>query len=492
MKKSTINLGFVMFFLLFGIAPTWAQYVQDAKLVSANREARAEYGTAVAIFNSYAVVGSPRENEASGNAYIYAKEQSGDWPFLQSLSAPDPNFGAEYGGATKITDTHLVIAAGRADVSGISRTGALYVYELNGSTWEYDSKLIASDFTYGAMMGMNPTSLAIENTTIIAGAPGENGWMGSAYIFEKSGDSWSQVQKLMNPTAQQNDVFGIGVAIEGNIIVVGASEEDGTKGAAHIFTKNGGVWEHVQKISASDGMAQAYFGASVAIANTRIVIGAYGDMGGIGATYIFEVDDMGNWSETQKITASSSSSEANFGWNCIMRDEYLIVSAPHPYGLEKGEVYVYENIGGTYEEIQQVESLDLAPEDFYGWNIEMDANQLIVGAPWEDEDATGGNTIDRAGSAYIFQDLTLSVNDLQVNNALHVYPIPTKEALTISSNYSFNSIALMNQLGAVLLHSDIEGTREHNLDLSQYAKGLYFLRIGVADGRTMVKKIIIE
>ena len=298
----------------------------------------------------------------------------------------------------------MVIAAGRANVSGLDRTGALYVYQLNGSTWEYDTKLIASDISAEAKMGMNPTSLDMEGTTIVAGAPGENVWTGSVYVFEKSGGTWTQVQKLMSPNPQENDIFGIGVAIAGDYMVVGASEEDNTKGAAHIFKKNSsGVWEHVQKIIASDAMAQGYFGTSVAISNTRIAVGAYGHAGGEGATYIFEDDGTNNWTETQKITASLPSSEANFGWNCILQNDYLIVSAPHPYGSEKGEVYVYKENAGTFSEIQKVESHDLAAEDFYGWNIEMDANQLIVGAPWEDEDATGGDTVDRAGSAIFFK-----------------------------------------------------------------------------------------
>lgn len=478
---------------LFGITSATAQYSQDAKTVSENREERAEYGTSVAIHNSYAVVGAARENIASGNAYIYHKDGGGDWSFQQSFSAPDPNEGAEYGGGAKISDNFMVIAAGRANVSGLDRTGALYIYKLNGSTWEYDTKLVASDFSADAKMGMNPTSLAMENTTIVAGAPGENGWTGSVYVFEQSGGTWTQVQKIMNPNPQQNDIFGIGVAIAGEYMVVGASEEDNTKGAAHIFKKNSsGVWEHVQKIIASDAMSQAYFGTSVAISNTRIAIGAYGHAGGEGATYIFEDDGTNNWTETQKITASSPSSEANFGWNCIVQNEYLIVSAPHPYGLEKGEVYVYKKDVGIYTEIQKVESLDLAAEDFYGWNIEMDGNQLIVGAPWEDEDATGGDPIDRAGAAYIFKDPTLGINDFQQTTSLQVYPIPTNKNLTISSKNSISEITIVNQLGAVLLQSNLKSAEEYNLDLSQYAKGLYFIRIQMANGQTAVKKIIVE
>lgn len=493
MTKITITLSIVMLSCFFNITTVSAQYNQEAKLVSENREARAEYGTSVAILDSYAVVGTSRENIASGAAYIYHKDAGGNWSFLQSLTAPDPNFGAEYGGGAKLTANFMVIAAGRADVSGLERVGALYVYQLNGSTWEFDTKLIANDFNAEAYMGMNPTSLDMEGTTIVAGAPGENFWTGSAYVFEKSGGTWNQVQKIMSPNPLQDDSFGIGVAIAGNYMVVGANQEDNVNGAAHIYMKNSnGVWEHVQKITASDAMTQGYFGTSVSISNTSIAVGAYGHEGGEGATYIFEDDGMGNWSETQKITASSPSSEANFGWNCLIQNNNLIVAAPHSFGFEKGEVYVYEKTGGLFTEIQKVESLDLAAEDFYGWNIEMDSNQLIVGATWEDEDATGGDTVDRAGSAYIFQNPLMSVSDYQENALVSVYPNPTNKMLTISTSSVITNLTLVNQLGAVLLKNNVIPTQEHRLDLSQYANGIYFLSIGIENGQTVVKKIIVE
>ncbi len=471
----------------------FAQFTQEAKIVSENRESRAEYGTSVAILDSYAVVGTSRENVASGAAYIYQKDTNGEWSYLQSFTAPDPNMGAEYGGGAKLTHDLMVIAAGRADVAGLERAGALYVYQRNGSSWEYDTKLIASDFSADAKMGMNPTSLDMEGATIVVGAPGETSWTGSVYVFEKSGGNWSEVQKILSPNPQQNDIFGIGVSLDGDYMVIGASEEDNTKGAAHIYLRNSsGVWEHQQRITASDAMGQAYFGTSVAISNTSIAIGAYGHAGGAGATYIFEDDGSGNWIETQKITASTPSIEANFGWNCLLQDSHLIVSAPHPYGVEKGEVYVYERVGGSFTEIQKVESLDLAPEDFYGWNIEMDSNQLIIGAPWEDEDANGGDPVDRAGSAYIFKNPLLALNDFQDNTEFRIYPVPTSRNLTIEASGTINNLSLVNQLGAVLMEKKVIAATQHTLDLSQYARGIYFLNIGMDNGQTVVKKIAVE
>ncbi len=493
--KKLFTLPLLVTASLFCFTSANAQYSQTAKIVSANREARAEYGTSVAIRNNFAVVGASRENVASGNAYVYQKDGTGHWAYLQTFTAPDPNAGAEFGGGAKITENNIVIAAGRADVQGVIRAGALYVYNLNGLTWEYSTKLVANDFSGDAKMGMNPTSLAVENNTIVAGAPGENGWIGSVYIFDKTGGVWIQTQKLMSPNPQANDAFGIGVDISGDYLVVGASEEDNTYGAVHIFSKDGsGNWVHVQKIVASDGNSQAYFGCSVSIDNGLIAVGAYGDNGGTGATYIFKEDGSGNWSEIQKITASTPSSEANYGWNCKIENNRLVVSAPHPYGFQEGEVYVYsKDDAGVWNEIQKVSSLDLAPEDFYGWNFEMYNGQLIVGATWEDEDENGENTIDRAGSAYIFEDPAIvGIEASAFVGQLNIFPVPARENINISSDFTISALTVTNQLGVSMKQVNHINQNNYTLDVSKFAEGIYFVHIMTNKGQNSFKKIIIS
>ncbi len=472
----------------------YAQYNQTAKVVSINREERAEYGTAVAINENFAVVGASRETTASGAAYVYGKDGNGNWSYIQRFDAPDPNFGAEFGGGAKISENHIVIAAGRANVNGVIRTGALYVYDFNGTTWDFGQKIIAGELAEDAKLGMNPTSLAMQNNVIVAGAPGENAWEGRVYVFEKIAGNWTEVQKLSSPNPQVNENFGLAVAFSENYLIVGANEEDNTKGAVHIFEKdNNGMWVYLKKIFASDAMPEAYFGSSVSIYNETIAIGAYHDNGGIGATYIFERDGSGDWNEIDKITSSSPSSEASFGFNCLIKDDYLVVTAPHDYGLEAGEVYVYsKDTNNNWNEIQKVSSDDLAPEDFYGWNIEMYGNQLIVGAPWEDSDENGQNEIDRAGSAYIFKDLSiLGSEDVKLESELIIFPIPARENITFKLNSNIESIIIYNQLGAIVKVVQNINNHTYILDSKKLMDGIYFAKVISTDAKLITKKFIV-
>ena len=495
MTKINITKGIIVLACLFGGSTMKAQFTQTAKVVSDNREDRAEYGTSVDIISDFAIVGASRETVAQGAAYIYAKDDSGVWSYSQRLTAFDPNEGAEFGGGAKFSDDYLVVAAGRANVEGIQRAGALYIYDYQDNNWEYSTKLVASDYSGDAKLGMNPTSLDVDANTIVGGAPGENGWIGSVYVFTKDAGIWTETQKILSPTTGTSDTFGIGVSISGEYMVVGANEVDGRKGAAYVYLKDSdGLWEYVQTLVASDASNDSFFGTSVSISGDQLVVGAYGDNLEQGAAYVFEKDNEGTWLEVQKLNANPSSEKTQFGWSTDIQLNYIVVSAPHIYGFDEGETYFYKrNSDGLWVEDQVVQGEDTVGEDFYGWGVAIHENQLIAGAPWEDHDEDGDNEIDRAGSAYIFENLDIlgdSSNDY-LKDTFTVYPVPANDYITIASTTGFISkIKLINQLGMIIKEVETSGTKEHHLDVSSIAQGIYFVNVYNQNGNSSTKKII--
>lgn len=494
MTKTNITKCFVILACLFWGTTVKAQFTQAAKIVSDIRESRAEYGTSVAITENFAIVGASREIIASGAAYVYSKDNQGTWSYSQRLAATDPNDGAEYGGGVKFSDDYLVVAAGRADVAGTQRAGALYIYDYINNTWEFGTKLVASDMTNDAKLGMNPTSLDVEGNTIVAGAPGENAWTGSVYVFTKVAGTWTETQKIMSPTPQASDVFGIGVALSGDYLVVGANEVDGRKGAAYVYLKNGsGEFEYEQTLMASDAANDDFFGTSVSVAGDQMIIGSYGANQEQGAAYIFERDNQGSWIEVQKLTGNPSSEGTQFGWSTDIQQDYIIVSAPHIFGFEAGEVYFYKRENsGTWMEDQVIQGSDTAAEDFYGWSIAMHQNQLIAGAPWEDEDANGGNTLDRAGSAYIFHDPNLlgGIADHESLNTISLYPNPSQNAITIKSSKVIVSVAMYGINGALLSETLNINANEYALNIASVTNGMYFVNVVFEDGATSIEKLV--
>ena len=117
---------------------------------------------------------------------------------------------------------------------------------------------------------------------------------GSAYIFKRDGTSWSQQQKLTASDGAAGDDFGRSVSISGDYAIIGAYGDDdkGTNsGSAYIFKWNGTGWVQQQKLTASDGAANDWFGHSVSISGDYAIIGADDDDdkgSSSGSAYIFK------------------------------------------------------------------------------------------------------------------------------------------------------------------------------------------------------------
>jgi len=287
------------------------------------------------------------------------------------------------------------------------------------------------------------------------------------YVFERIEGVWSEVQKIENPT-NTNDSFGIAVAISGDTMVIGANESEGLKGTAYIYSRDiRGFWSLEQQISASDGATGDFFGNSVSINGETIVVGAYGSDRVRGAAYIYQKDTSGTWAETQKLVASTQTLDAHFGWQCEINGNLIVVSAPHAYASTQGEIFVFQEESGEWVETQVLQGNDTAAEDFYGWSVSLYEDQIMVGAPWEDEDETGGNPVDRAGSAYIFKNPTLKTSDFQIREGrLFCYPNPTNGVLTIGSAIkSINNVKVLGVTGLLLNEYDRVNTMDFDLNL---------------------------
>jgi hypothetical protein len=146
------------------------------------------------------------------------------------------------------------------------------------------TKLTASD---GATDDQFGHSVAVSDSTAVVGAHGHNSATGAAYVFVRSGTTWSQQAELTASDATAGDDFGWSVAVSGSTAVVGAQYRNAETGAAYVFVRSGATWSQQAQLTASDGATNAYFGFSVAVSGSTAVVGAYGHNSGTGAAYVF-------------------------------------------------------------------------------------------------------------------------------------------------------------------------------------------------------------
>ena len=237
-------------------------------------------------------------------------------------------------------------------------------------------------------------SIAVSDTSIVVGAPYEDTTAsdaGSSYIFDIDGN---ELAKIQASDAQGNDAFVWSVAVSDTRIVVGALMEDTTissAGSAYIFDIDG---NQLAKIQASDAAMDNQFGKSVAVSDARIVIGAWYEGNSPyrrGSAYIFDTD--GN--QLAKILASDAGGSDWFGSAVSVSNSRIVVGAPNEDTTDSdaGSAYIFDIDGNQLTKIQ---ASDAQQYDNFGQSVAVSNYTIIVGAP--NEDTTANN----AGSAYLF------------------------------------------------------------------------------------------
>ena len=383
------------FTLSFGL--NWAVTTQQAKITASDAEASDAFGQSVAIDGDTAIVSANVEDTGASNAgaaYIFTRSGS-TWTEQQKIQALDPEASDFFGVSVAISGDTAVVGCHLKDTS----RGAVYVFTRSGSTWTQQQKIQASDPEDGDRFG---GSVAISGDTIIAGALYEDTGAsnaGAAYIFTRSGSTWTEQQKIQALDPEASDQFGWSVAIDGDTVVVGATGEDtgaSAAGAAYIFTRSGSTWTEQQKIQASDKEAFDQFGGSVAIYGDNVVVGAHPeDTGGnvAGAAYIFTRSGS-TWTEQQKIQSSPVVEAASFGFAVAIDDDVVVCTSLE--NASTGAAYIFTRDGSTWTQQQKIEASDKASDAWFGQSVAIDGDTIIVGAKYEDTIATN------AGAAYIF------------------------------------------------------------------------------------------
>src|SRR5215213_7855221 len=258
----------------------------------------------------------------------------------QQLTASDGAFDDLFGQSVAFSGSTIVVGAQHDDIGGNPGQGAAYIFNRQGGDWVETQKLTASDGAADLVFGW---SVAFSGSTVVVGAIGDNVFQGAAYVFNRQGGNWVEVQKLTASDGAVFDLFGWSVAISGSTVVVGAFGDNigdnFLQGAAYVFNRQGGSWIEEQKLTASDGRRDDEFGFSVAVSGSAIVIGALGNNDLQGAAYVFN-RQAGSWIEAQKL--STSDRGFFFGSSVTVSGSTVVVGANAGGNIRQGSAYIFE------------------------------------------------------------------------------------------------------------------------------------------------------
>ncbi len=372
---------------------------QQAYLKASNSQAGDVFGVSVAVSGDTVVVGAPSEDSnaggvngnqsdnsasASGAAYVFVRDSAGVWSQQAYLKASNTTAGDGFGQSVAVSGDTVVVGATAEDsnakgVNGnqgddsAADSGAAYVFIRSGTTWIQQAYLKPSNTGASDFFG-NP--VAVAGDTAVVGAYSEDSDAtgvdgdqadnsasdsGAAYVFVRSGTTWSQQAYLKASNTATEDFFGDSVAVSGDTVVVGASGEDSNatgvdgdqadnsatySGAAYVFVRDDtGVWIQQAYLKASNSGADDDFGISVAVSGDTAVVGAMfeasnatgvnGDesnnsAGNSGAAYVF-VRSPGapeTWSQRAFLKASNTGVNDHFGLSVAASRDTVVVAAP--------------------------------------------------------------------------------------------------------------------------------------------------------------------
>lgn len=328
---------------------------------------------------------------------------------LTGLFASDNAAGDRFGQSTAIYGNIAVVGATGDDDNG-PESGSAYVFHYDGAQWVQVAKLLPSD---GAAYSYFGVSVAIDGDTVVIGAHGD---AGAAYIFEKPSGGWTdmtETAKLTASDAATNDNFGLSVTISGKIVVIGALYNDDNgdaSGSAYVFEEPVGGWVNMTqtaKLLPSDGVAQAYFGTSVAIAGDSALVGAHGDDDNgykSGSVYVFD-EPPGGWADmtqTGKLVPADGGSDQSFGHSVAASGNVAVIGAPYDddNGWRSGSAYIVRFDGVSWVWDAKLLASNGTAGDVLGEGVAISDNTVVVGAPRHQAGSPS------PGSAYVFEKPT--------------------------------------------------------------------------------------
>lgn len=261
----------------------------------------------------------------SAPQYLSVRMNNGCWGETQLKdSAGDLPGVGNFGTAVSINGLWAAIVSPTDDSGAVLDTGAIRMFKLEGSTWNFKQKIQVST----AAARDTIASVAINGGRMVLGSPAPNpGAQGNAYYYTLSGDTWVFSRQISPPVSQADQAFGQVVAINGSQIFVAApgfnSNGQTKSGAVYVYNSDGSAL--AQTLQGSS--AYTAFGTSVAVDGNVLAVGAPQSVGresqGNGSVYVFTYSS--SW--TQAAVKVGSQASETFGSNVAVYGNRLAISA---------------------------------------------------------------------------------------------------------------------------------------------------------------------
>ena len=269
-------------------------------------------------------------------------------------------------------------------------TGAAYVYTRSRDTWSFEEKLTASGGAQGDYFGL---TVALEGKLAVIGAPWRDSFKGAVYTFKYS-SSWSEESRL-TVYGGMPDRFGDAVSLSGDNLAVGTPKADSDSGMVYVYQKAASGWNLLKSIQPSFSHADDKFGTSLSFNDGMLAVVAPGCIVGGKKTGAVLIYNRTSWSPHQEVGIPSGGNAETTDPVAVLNGNCLLVGAPESdrCGELAGEVFLYTLQENKWTLVQRICAADKAVGDHFGVSAALSGHTMLVGADTKDT---------QRGAAYLF------------------------------------------------------------------------------------------
>jgi len=224
----------------------------------------------IAVGGGEVIAGESLNETSPGYAYVYRKDSGGVWAEVQRLEASNSSPGDHFGRTVTLSGDQLLV--------GSTLLEAIYVFEKDGSDqWRETQILTVSDAYQGNSIGRIS---AADGDHFFTASWTNSESRGAVYAFERDPATgrWSETDKLMGSDVGPNESFGMSIAVEGDVALIGTPRKDNGTGAAYVFRRDEttGEWSEQSKLVVPGTSPNSGFGVAVGLDGGVALIAAAG------------------------------------------------------------------------------------------------------------------------------------------------------------------------------------------------------------------------
>jgi len=326
------------------------------------------FGAAIAIAGDQILVGEAQNSITPGAVWIFTRTPEGLWAQTDKVTMDGADAADGFGAAIAVDGSTMI-----ATTTG----GRALVFERTGASWAQVGELMPDSLGDRDQFG---AQLALVGDQAFVAAIGQNNRRGAVYAYTREGGAWTMTSKLSGSDIKAGAQFGSALSFLGESLLVGAPMQDGATGAVYAFRNDGSGWAEDAKFVADGSERNDRFGSAIAqYSNGRVLVGAPRASGQAGSVVAFRQDpEEGGWEEIARLSPFDLPDRASFGASLAVTEQSIFVGAP--FVNFQGRAYLFErDEAGSIDRVRSITTVDVGQGDLFATTVVATDDLAVFG-----------------------------------------------------------------------------------------------------------------